>query len=72
MTEITYGKMDEILRSLGFMVRIGEMEARGRIYEHRDKKALIAKLKARYPDGFTPHDALNRDLAKEQEALEGR
>ena len=30
----------------------------------------IAKLKARYPNRFTEHDALNRDLNKEREILE--
>lgn len=29
----------------------------------------IAKLKKRYPDGFTEHDALNRDLTAERDAL---
>jgi NTP pyrophosphatase (non-canonical NTP hydrolase) len=32
----------------------------------------IAKLKARYGDKFTAHAALNRDLAKERLALEGK
>lgn len=31
----------------------------------------IAKLKARYPDKFTEHAALNRDLEKERNVLEG-
>lgn len=31
----------------------------------------IAKLKARYPDKFTEHDALNRDLEGERRVLEG-
>lgn len=31
----------------------------------------IAKLKARYGDKFTEHDALNRDLANERMVLEG-
>lgn len=31
----------------------------------------IAKLKARYPDKFTEHHALNRDLEHERNVLEG-
>ena len=31
----------------------------------------IAKLKARYPDNFTEHHALNRDLKAERNVLEG-
>lgn len=30
----------------------------------------IAKLRARYPNKFTEHDALNRDLEKERQILE--
>lgn len=33
---------------------------------------VSAKLRARYPEGFTPEKALNRDLKKEREILEGR
>jgi NTP pyrophosphatase (non-canonical NTP hydrolase) len=32
----------------------------------------IAKLRARYPDRFTTKDALNRNLEKEREILEGK
>ena len=31
--------------------------------------ANVAKLRARYPEKFTEHDALNRDLSKEKAAL---
>ncbi len=31
----------------------------------------IGKLKARYPDKFTEHHALNRDLERERNVLEG-
>jgi NTP pyrophosphatase (non-canonical NTP hydrolase) len=31
----------------------------------------VAKLQKRYPDKFTPEQALNRDLVAEREALEG-
>lgn len=32
----------------------------------------IAKLKARYPDGFSQHAALNRDLETERSVLENK
>lgn len=32
----------------------------------------IAKLRARYPNNFTEKDALNRNLPKERQILEGR
>lgn len=32
----------------------------------------IAKLRARYPNNFTEHDALNRDLDAERKILEGK
>ena len=32
----------------------------------------IAKLRARYPNKFTEHDALNRNLERERAILEGR
>lgn len=32
----------------------------------------IAKLRARYPNKFTEHDAMNRDLDKERSILEGK
>lgn len=31
----------------------------------------ISKLEARYPDKFTEHHAINRDLEKEREILDG-
>jgi NTP pyrophosphatase (non-canonical NTP hydrolase) len=34
-------------------------------------KQNIAKLKARYPEKFTEHAALNRDLNRERKVLEG-
>ena len=32
----------------------------------------VAKLRARYPNKFTEHDALNRDLVKEHKILESK
>lgn len=35
-------------------------------------EANIAKLKRRFPEGFTEHHALNRDLENEMEVFNGR
>jgi hypothetical protein len=40
MSEVTYGRLDEVLHSLGFSVRI--VEAKARVYEHAETGALIA------------------------------
>jgi hypothetical protein len=40
MPEVTYGRLDEVLRSLGFSVRV--VEGKGRVYEHSETGALIA------------------------------
>jgi hypothetical protein len=45
MTPITYGRIDAVLRSLGFTLRI---EDEARIYEHEPTGALIAI--AYFPD----------------------
>ncbi len=37
----------------------------------RVREINIAKLRARYPHKFTEHDAVNRDLARERNVLEG-
>ena len=34
------------------------------------QQAVINKLRKRYPEGFTEHDALNRDLDTERDQLE--
>ena len=33
------------------------------------EKNNIAKLKARYPEGYTDHAAIHRDVSAEQEAM---
>jgi hypothetical protein len=42
MHELTYGKLDEVLRSLGFSVQITEQPVQARWYDHEETGALIA------------------------------
>ncbi len=42
MSKVTYGRLDEVLRSLGFSTRTATMEAPARVYEHEGTGALIA------------------------------
>jgi len=40
-TEVTYGQLDRVLRSLGFSCRPAQHEPPGRIYEHPEAGATI-------------------------------
>jgi hypothetical protein len=40
-TDVTYGQLDRVLRSLGFTCRPGGNEPPGRIYEHKQAGAII-------------------------------
>jgi hypothetical protein len=40
-TEVTYGQLDAVLRSLGFSCRPARQEPPGRIYEHPKVGAVI-------------------------------
>jgi len=42
MPEVTYGRLDEILRALGFFVHTAEKPVASRWYEHEQTGALIA------------------------------
>lgn len=44
-TEVTYGQLDRVLRSLGFACRAAQHDPPGRIYEH-DKAGAIIMLPA--------------------------
>jgi hypothetical protein len=41
MTRLTYGRLDEVLRSLGFSARV-IADPRAKLYEHRETGALVA------------------------------
>ena len=40
-TEVTYGQLDKVLRTLGFSCRPTQKEPPGRIYEHKKTGALV-------------------------------
>jgi hypothetical protein len=40
-TEVTYGQLDRVLRSLGFTCRPAQHDPPGRIYEHPQAGAVI-------------------------------
>jgi hypothetical protein len=40
-TDVTYGQLDRVLRSLGFTCRPGNNDPPGRVYEHRNAGAVI-------------------------------
>ena len=40
-TEITYGQLEKVLRSLGFTCRPGNNDPPGRIYEHKETGAIV-------------------------------
>jgi hypothetical protein len=40
-TEVTYGQLDKVLRSLGFSCRPAKHDPPGRIYEHNEAGAVV-------------------------------
>jgi hypothetical protein len=40
-TDVTYGQLDKVLRSLGFSCRVTKQPPPGRIYEHQKTGAVI-------------------------------
>ncbi|MCI0642468.1 MAG: hypothetical protein L0Y72_02335 [Gemmataceae bacterium] len=40
-TEVTYGQLEKVLRSLGFSCRPAKHDPPGRIYEHSDTGATV-------------------------------
>jgi hypothetical protein len=40
-TEVTYGQLDKVLRSLGFTCRVTTLETPARVYEHKQSGARI-------------------------------
>jgi hypothetical protein len=54
MPEATYGRLDEVLRALGFSVRVVE-EKRTRVYRHGPTDALILLPEQPATDPAIPH-----------------
>jgi hypothetical protein len=40
-TDVTYGRLDKVLRSLGFSCRVLKREPHTRVYEHKETGALL-------------------------------
>jgi hypothetical protein len=40
-TDVTYGQLDKVLRSLGFSCRLVQEEPPARVYEHKETGAMI-------------------------------
>ncbi len=40
-TEVTYGQLDKVLRSMGFTRRPANRKPPGSVYEHRESGALV-------------------------------
>jgi hypothetical protein len=40
-TDVTYGQLDKVLRSLGFSCRPAKHDPPGRVYEHKEAGAVI-------------------------------
>jgi len=40
-TDVTYGQLDKVLRSLGFSCRPAKHPPPGRVYEHKESGAII-------------------------------
>jgi hypothetical protein len=41
MSDVTYARLDEVLRSLGFSARV-TAEPKAKVYEHKETGALVA------------------------------
>ena len=40
-TDVTYGQLDKVLRSLGFSCRLVKKDPPARVYEHKESGALV-------------------------------
>ena len=58
-TEVTYGQLDKVLRGLGFSCRPAKHDPPGRVYEHKERAAIIMLPELPESDKvFEHHDAL--------------
>lgn len=54
-TDVTYGQLDEVLRSLGFSCRPARQSPPGRIYDHKESGAVIMLPAVRDDDKVYEH-----------------
>jgi hypothetical protein len=54
-TAFTYGQLDRVLRSLGFICHPGNNDPPGRIYEHKNAGAMIMLPSFRESDKVYEH-----------------
>jgi hypothetical protein len=54
-TDVTYGQLDKVLRSLGFSCRPARQDPPGRIYEHAQTGAVIMLPACRDGDKVYEH-----------------
>jgi hypothetical protein len=54
-TEVTYGQLDRVLRSLGFSSRPARQDPPGRVYEHPQAGAVIMLPAVRDSDKVYEH-----------------
>jgi hypothetical protein len=40
-TDVTYGQLDRVLRSLGFTCRLVDLDGKARVYEDKESGAII-------------------------------
>ena len=55
MKNVTYGRLHEVLRALGFSVRVVTTEKKLRVYEHEATGALLALAFLPEGEGVLPH-----------------
>jgi len=55
MSELTYGRLDKMLRSLGFSCRTATLRTRALVYEHPQTGAMIILPEAPAGNRVLPH-----------------
>lgn len=64
MSEVTYGRLDKVLRSLGFTCRTANLRTKALVYEHPQTGAMII-----LPEGPAGNPVLPHHLAAVQGTL---
>ena len=58
MSDVTYGRLDEVLRALGFSVRLADLDPRARVYKHAGTGALVVVPALPENEKVLPHHLL--------------